>query len=73
MLARDAYAETLSLGEWLGARARNIIIPLRTIMSNLTSHYDHLSLAAYLMALNGARRIEHNIIPRSSSGGLQAS
>lgn len=59
-MAQDAYADTLRLGEWYSARDKNLILPLKTIMDDLSEYFDHLGLAAYLMARNGRRRDEAN-------------
>ena len=48
--AQDAYAETLRLGEWYAGRDKNLIMPLRTILNDLSAYFDHLGLAGYLMA-----------------------
>lgn len=49
-LAQEAYAEALRLGEWYSLREKNLIIPLKTIMDDLSEYFEHLALAAYLMA-----------------------
>ena len=53
--AQDAYADTLHLGEWYGARDKNLILPLRTIMDDLSEYFEHLGTAAYLMARNAKK------------------
>ena len=59
--AQDAYADTLNLGEWYAGRDKNLIIPLKTIMDDLSEYFEHLGLAAYLMARNGKRRTDMNL------------
>ena len=61
LLAQEAYADTLRLGEWYSGRDKNLIIPLKTIMDDLSEYFDHLGLAGYLMARNGKRRSDENI------------
>ena len=60
-LAQEAYADTLRLGEWYSRREKNLIIPLKTIMDDLSEYFDHLGLAAYLMAKKGSRNSEENV------------
>ncbi len=48
--AQDAYADTLELGEWYRNRDRNLIIPLKTILDDLSVYFSFLGQAAYLMA-----------------------
>ena len=60
--AQDAYANTLHLGEWYTGRDKNLIIPLKTIMDDLSEYFEHLGLAAYLMARNGKRRSDDNVM-----------
>lgn len=56
--AQDAYAEALHLGEWYASRQKNMIMPLRTIMDDLSIFFDHLGLSAYLMARKKDRSSE---------------
>ncbi|MDR1745226.1 MAG: hypothetical protein LBS30_05685 [Planctomycetota bacterium] len=54
--AQDCYADTLKLSEWYGARSKNLILPLKIIMDDLSEYFEHLGLAAYLMARKRNRR-----------------
>jgi hypothetical protein len=56
--AQEAYAGTLRLGEWYSLRDRTLIIPLKTIMDDLSEYFDHLAFAAYLMARNSYKPVE---------------
>lgn len=58
--AQDAYAAALRLGDWYAGRDRNLIMPLRTIMDDLSEYFEHLGLAAYLMAKNGKKPADEN-------------
>lgn len=49
-LAQDAYGVTLKLGSWYAGRDKNLIIPLKTIMDDLSEYFEHLGIAAYVMA-----------------------
>ena len=60
-LAQDVYAETLTLGKWYAGRDRNLIIPLKTIMDDLSEYFEHLGLAAYAMAKNGRHPSDENL------------
>lgn len=60
-VAQDAYIAALRLGEWYSSRERTLIIPLKTIMTDLTVYFDNLSQAAYTMAVNSKRPSEDNI------------
>ncbi len=50
--AQEAYAGTLHLSEWYNARDRNLIIPLKVILDDLSDYFSHLGRAAYHMAKN---------------------
>jgi hypothetical protein len=56
-LAQEAYAAILRMGEWYyGGRDKNLILPLKTIMDDLSEYFEHLGLAAYLMT----RKLDRN-------------
>lgn len=56
LAAQEAYADILQLGEWYASRDKNLIIPIRTIMDDLSEYFEHLGLAAYLMARKSHKR-----------------
>ncbi len=57
-LAQEAYASALRLGEWYRAREKNLIIPLKTIMDDLSEYFEHMGLAAYIMARHRVASVE---------------
>jgi|GEM_PF-2158497 hypothetical protein len=53
--AQEAYAGTLHLSDWYNNRDRNLIIPLKVILDDLSYYFSHLGRSAYHMAKNSRR------------------
>lgn len=53
--AQEAYAGTLNLSEWYNNRDRNLIIPLKVILDDLSYYFSYLGRSAYHMAKNSKK------------------
>lgn len=53
--AQEAYANTVELAAWYSGCDKGLIIPLKTIMDDLSRYFEHLGRAAYFMARKEGR------------------
>ena len=58
--AQEAYAGTLNLSDWYKNRDRNLIIPLRVIIDDLSYYFSCLGRSAYHMAKNSRKNSQED-------------